>query len=286
MLDAFQDDCRCLILHYAGFGYQKRGCPFWLLRALTSLKEKQPELTLITMFHETYGQGKPWNSSFWSRPLQESICRQIADLSNSVITNRSISQAFLQRSQSKPIHLLPVFSNVGEPPSLPPFQNRKRRLILFGGTTQRRLALENNLEEIRELCRTYQIEECLEIGPGRTSCPTGLPWKQAGTLPAEEISKILESSMFGYVSYPSHSLEKSGIFAAYVAHGVIPCIPASNEQSPFDGDTLCLRPHSELTPLPAAELETTSKMTFEWYQSHSVSSHGNLFAHEIRSHLR
>src|SRR5437868_6711761 len=50
-------------LHYVGYGYQKRGCPVWISRAIRTWSlQKDPKQRLITVFHELFATGAMWNS--------------------------------------------------------------------------------------------------------------------------------------------------------------------------------------------------------------------------------
>ena len=104
-----------VLLHFVGYGYQKRGCPVWLLRGLKAWKRRQKGARLITMFYELYESGLPWQSSFWTSPLQRGICRELARLSDGLVTNRAESARILNRMTGRTDVLhLPVLSNVGE----------------------------------------------------------------------------------------------------------------------------------------------------------------------------
>src|SRR5262245_52331834 len=61
------------LLHYVGYGYADRGCPFWLVQGLEQWRRRGGGRRLVTMFHELYAFGPPWRSSFWTMPLQRSI---------------------------------------------------------------------------------------------------------------------------------------------------------------------------------------------------------------------
>ena len=121
-----------MLLHFVGYGYQKRGCPVWLLRGLKAWKRRQKGARLITMFHELYPSGLPWQSSFWTSPLQRGICRELARLSD--VTNRAESVCILRMTGRTDVLNLPVLSNVGEPESRQPIGDRDRRLVVFGGS--------------------------------------------------------------------------------------------------------------------------------------------------------
>src|SRR5262245_33289304 len=62
-----------IFLHYVGYGYDKRGCPSWLVEGLEQWRRLAGGRRLVTMFHELYAFGMPWRSSFWTMPLQRSI---------------------------------------------------------------------------------------------------------------------------------------------------------------------------------------------------------------------
>jgi hypothetical protein len=57
-----------LLLHYSGYGYAKRGAPFWLLRAMRHFRCEHPSVPWMTMFHEVAASGPINTSAFWMRP--------------------------------------------------------------------------------------------------------------------------------------------------------------------------------------------------------------------------
>src|SRR5438093_5969188 len=86
-----------VLLHYVGYGYQKRGCPFWLVQALESWKKRDTNRRLVVMFHELYAFGPPWRSSFWTSPLQRGLTKSLALLSDHCVTNLKNSMQGLVR---------------------------------------------------------------------------------------------------------------------------------------------------------------------------------------------
>jgi hypothetical protein len=269
-----------VLLHYVGYGYQNRGCPVWLMRGIRRLKIAYPNQRLVTMFHELYATGRPWQSSFWTQPLQKSICRTIARSSGGVVTNRLASAEVLRQMTGCEVRHLPVFSTIGEPNRCTEFDLRNRRLVLFGGPGWRSKALETDLEALKDVCQRWDIHEGIEIGPGTTAEPNlGIPWTKLGTLPAEEISAYLSSSMFGFVSYPSTYLEKSTTFAAYAAHGLVPVLPSSCVAV----DTLGISPgrhflSSARQAMDDSGLKEVSASAYAWYQDHGSTSQSGVFA--------
>src|SRR5262245_419322 len=64
-----------VLLHFSGYGYQKRGIPLWLVQGLRNWSRRASGISLVTIFHELYATGRPWQSSFWLSPMQISIAR-------------------------------------------------------------------------------------------------------------------------------------------------------------------------------------------------------------------
>jgi hypothetical protein len=269
------------LLHYVGYGYEKRGCPIWLLSGLRKLRSSGNSSNLVTMFHELYASGKPWQSSFWTHPVQKSICRGVAQVSDVIVSNRLRSAEILKKMSGgrEAVHL-PVFSTVGEPEALASATDRQRRLVLFGGTELRRKTLVDYLGSLQAACKRWGITEVIEIGPGTTpDCKIGIPWRKLGVQTATEVSDWLDRSLLGFLSYPSSYLEKSTIFAAYAAHGVVPLLP----DACMEEDTLGLR--SALHYLSSAHsdggdalLHMVGSAVFDWYQDHRSHRQSEVFA--------
>jgi len=277
-----------VLLHYANYGYEKRGCPLWLLQGLRKWLAGQPERRLVTMFHELYAHGKPWQSSFWTHPLQKAICRSTARASYGTVSNRLVSTEILGWMRGgRDVYHMPVYSNIGEPKELPDFATRKRRLILFGGEGWRRKALGPDLADLKAACLRWEIEEGIEIGPGTTpDADVGIPWRKLGPRPAAEVSEWMNSSMLGFICYTSDYLEKSGVFAAYAAHGLVPVLP----NSCMLPDTCGVTPgHHFLSPAHLTGeqgdklLENVSCAIFNWYQDHRSERQSDVFAQLLKS---
>src|SRR5262249_35920219 len=75
-----------VILHFSGYGYHKRGVPFWLVQGLRIWSRSAGRVPLLAIFHELYATGRPWHSAFWLCPLQKQIARNILNLSSAAIT--------------------------------------------------------------------------------------------------------------------------------------------------------------------------------------------------------
>lgn len=278
-LAAEGDGETAVLLHYANYGYQSRGCPAWLVDGLARWRSRRPG-RLVTMFHEIAATGPPWRSSFWLSPFQRRLAAALARLSDGLTTSLEIHRRLLLRwVPDREVAVLPVFSTVGEPAAPPPLSARARRLVVFGGPGTRERAYRELGPALALACRTLGIEEVCDVGPGDGPAATGLPVpvRRLGPLAEMEVSALLAGSLAGFVAYPAPFLPKSTIFAAYCAHRVLP---------------VCAwpRPRREAEPLPpfwipdsrtpdsripdgADSLQDIADRAHAWYGGHALSHH-------------
>jgi hypothetical protein len=213
-------DVETVLLHYASYGYQRRGCPAWLAEGLTRWRGR-----LVTVFHEVWASGPPWRSSFWLLPAQRRLAARLARRSEALATTLEIYAGLLRPwTGGKTVAILPVFSTVGEPAEVPGFAGRAPRLVVFGGAGVRSRTWGRFLPELARAVEALAIEEVLDVGP---SIPVpaelaGVPVRPLGVLPVGEVSGLLLGAAAGFLAYPPDFLPKSTIFAAYCAHGVLP----------------------------------------------------------------
>jgi len=282
-----QDDVKqTLLLHYVGYGYARRGCPVWLVEALEQWQKAGNNHRLVTMFHELYAFGPIWNSQFWTSPLQRNLAARLIKLSDRCLTSKEgyadIIRKFSQGKHSD-IPTLPVFSNVGEPKNLTPLSARQRRLVIFGGTLPRSRVYQQSLLGLERTCQELEIEEILDIGsPLKFEIQpiNGIPVTCLGIKSSQEISNILSNSLVGFFNYPTEYLSKSGIFAAYCSHRLLP-IGVWYEGK--DGDGLQAGKHYWLADrddhtLNLLEGQVVADNAFAWYQQHQLSVQASIFA--------
>src|SRR5262249_25616277 len=113
-----ETDARAVVLHFSGYGYQERGVPVWLVQGFRIWNRRAGRVPLLTIFHELYATGQPWQSAFWLSPLQREIARSILNLSSAAITTTDLYSKRLSEwrdGNASKITAIPVFSNVGEP---------------------------------------------------------------------------------------------------------------------------------------------------------------------------
>jgi hypothetical protein len=268
-----------VILHFSGYGYQKRGVPFWLVDGLRTWRRHAKNLPLLTVFHELYATGWPWQSAFWVSPIQKWIARSIFGLSSAAITPTELYRQRLlhwdERGAAE-ITSMPVFSNTGEPGCGLPLRARPATAVVFGlaGVEDRLYGLYR--PQVERVVAAIGIEQVFDVGPRLSSASrnlAGVPVISKGVLPPDAVSELLQHARFGLIAYPLDVIGKSGVFATYVAHGVIPIVFS---------DRLRLRSLEGLEPgrhlLDGVRLEASIGLNhlasiqseaFAWYKSHS-----------------
>ena len=219
-----------VLLHFSGYGYQKRGVPFWLVHGLRAWRRRAKGLPLFTVFHELYATGRPWESAFWASPVQKWIARSILGLSSAAITPTHLYRKQLLRWDGRgatEIACMPVFSNIGEPGCGPLFRARPATAAVLGLAGVEDRLYGRYRQQLERVVAAMGIEKVFDIGPRLSPAPrilAGVPVISKGVLPQHAISEILHHARFGLIAYPVDVIGKSGVFAAYVAHGVIPIV--------------------------------------------------------------
>ncbi|OKH51259.1 hypothetical protein NIES30_03095 [Phormidium tenue NIES-30] len=285
---------RPILLHYVGYGYAKRGCPTWLVNGLEIWKHQRQQAPLVTMFHETSAFGPIWTSAFWFSLAQKGLAKRLVRLSDRILTSKRSYAELLESyapERFTTIPSLPVFSTIGELQNPSSLSKRTRRLVIFGGRSQRTKVYEDSLEQLSQICRYLNIQQIFDIGPPLDSLPIDIdtvPITATGCLPSEEVSTILSDSIAGFFSYHPAFLGKSTIFAAYCAHRVIP-ISANMTDLPEEG----LQPGNHYA-LPSQYSTEKSDMVLmqaiadnahAWYQTHNLSTQAKAY-HSILSNFK
>lgn len=215
---------RCsVLLHFSGYGYDPRGLCGWLLKELRNAQRQLgPQLRIVTLFHELFASGRPWQSAFWLQPLQAGIAGRLAALSAALATNTAQHAQWLRAQQGVTgrLQVRPVFSNFAPPLRLPTLAAREPALIVFGSATTRARALRRLAAHTQTL-QALGIEVISEVGPGTLSIDLKQRWQHQhlGLLPPAEVAQQLLRHRFALIDYPAPYLAKSSVLAAYAAHG-------------------------------------------------------------------
>jgi len=276
-------DADCVYLQYSGYGFSMRGAPLWLLLALRKRRHRIKHFCVF--FHELYAFGPIWSSAFWLSPLQRYIAARLARLSDAWLTNRQASATWLNtHSDLRPYTVLPVFSNVGEASACP--VAKKRCVVIFGGASLRaatyhaagpalfRWAAANSMSvhDVGPSLQDAKLAELL-VAQGVTSYGIQSPGV---------ISALLATSQYGVLAYHPEYLAKSGVLAAYCAHGVVPVL-VNDGSCELEG---LIAGVNYLQGLPSGLIDDTSRAelaqaAWSWYQPHRIRAHADAFLTQL-----
>lgn len=276
-----------VVLHYSGYGYGHRGLCFWLLDQIRHLRARhRGALRLVVVFHELYASGPPWRSAFWLTTIQAWLAARLATAADALWTNSTQHAQWLRTKAATdtPLQVWPVFSNVGEPLHLPAWAARRPEAVVFGSASTRQRAFDA-LRGHEAVLRNLGIDTLVEVGSGTsTHHLTGLRHRQIGRLDTDALGQLLLASQMGVLDYPSTLLGKSGVLAAYAAHGcaVLNTRPAGidTEDLVAGRDYLSLQggpavgTHAGATAAsdtPAAGLAAMGARLSRWYAAHPLA---------------
>ena len=263
------------LIQFSGYGYQKRGVPLAFLDWVRRLKRSGAMVGVY--FHELYATGPPWASSFWLSPAQRYIAAELARVSDFWITSWQGSADWLNGiADAKPHAVLPVFSNVGEASGF--LQPREPALIVFGSAALRRKAYDLTGDLLFEWAASQRLR-LVDIGPGLEAAGeaarlTAKGVQILGRLDPEVVGRKLATAKYGLVAYTIHKAAKSGVLAAYCAHGVAPIV-VSTSYEPSDGLNANVQ-YLKWPPeagLPHSTSDSIGQNALTWYRSHSIEAH-------------
>jgi hypothetical protein len=285
-LDTCVESGSTILLHYVGYGYSKQGTPTWLINGLYRWKTNNPTGRIVTMFHEIAASGPPWSRTFWLSGFQIRLAKRLIQISDRILTNKRLYAETLQRysqGRFKEIPALPVFSNVGEPSNPPSLSNRQRHLAIFGGRSRRARVYRSSLNHLHQICHYLGIQKIFDIGPKFDSVPThigNVPIIVTGSLPSARVSAILSGAIAGFFDYNTAFLGKSGIFAAYCAHRMLPVsaqMTSHVEDDLYPGQHYMLPEQYSTAVKDETWLQATADTAHAWYQTHSLSEQALTF---------
>lgn len=272
-----------LLVHLSGYGYAANGAPADLAESLAEVSAAG-RFRIAVFFHELYAPALPWRSALWHSSRQKQVLRRIARTCDLLVTNTQPSLEWLERVRDRrsvaPIQLLPVFSHAGEPMELVAFASREPVMAVFGlGGTRQRAYRE--MSGLGTALQDLGVEEIWDIGP-EIEVPgefRGVPIRRLGVLPAEQVGQRLSRARFGFLPLISAWLTKSGVFAAYCAHGAIPVLGRrlSGQFAGLQDGVHLLSPWTAKAAR-ASGLERCSQAAWNWYQGHRLHAHAAMYA--------
>jgi hypothetical protein len=265
-----------LLLHYSGYGYAKRGAPIWLVRSIIEHRRRFGSLGVF--FHELYALRWPWSSAFWLSPVQQYVARRLADTADFWITTCDKYAVWLMRhAGSKPHAVLPVPSNIGELPTLA--TERRPIVVVFGSSSLRTTAYQAAGERLFSWARELGLE-IHDVGREITERTVAARLRRFGVIEHgfiahADASALLATARYGIVRHRAAELAKSGIFAAYCAHGVCPIVLASVYRA-ADGLHPGRHYYAGVPPSGGYGRGSTQagEAAWHWYNEHRLARHG------------
>lgn len=266
-------DHQQVLLHFVNYAYEPtRGCPQWMLDGLSRWRSNGQGRRLVVMFHELYAMGWPWRKAFWYSAPQRALSAALARLADACWTSNRRYAGWLEQVLGRPVPTFPVLSNLGEPAALPEWPTREPALVVFGRAVNRERAYRALLNDLIAIARTHGLTRLHDVGAplGRPLAFPGMTVVEHGLLPADQLSSLLQRCRIGVIHNEGSPLAKSGVVAAYAAHGVAVCSEAG--QPAADG----LVPGFNLMTAddPTAEPQAVAARGRQWYDSHARSRLG------------
>jgi hypothetical protein len=270
-----------VLVHYANYAYQPRGCPRWLVDGAIGWRRTRHGGRLVTLFHEVYASGPPWTSAFWLGGLQRSLARRLLGASDAAVTSLPAYRRRL-RALGGDAEVLALFSTCGEPERVPGFAERPLELVVFGGVGARERVYGPLRPALETAVRRFGARTVFDVG-APVDAP---PWigearlERTGTLGAPELSRRLLSARGGLCAHAPGFLAKSSVYAAFAAHGVAPV--ALGREAP---DGSATEPHwwPWAEPEPSAgRLAALAASARQAYRAHDLAAHVRLFGRLLR----
>jgi hypothetical protein len=153
------------------------------------------------------------------------------------------------------------------------------RAIVFGNEQSKKFALVSQALETAAFLKRLAIREIVDIGSKvqverEHFGKAGIDIRQLGYLERDDVHAQLLQCRIGFLEYPLSAVAKSGVFAAYAAHGVVPVLK-SRWESPIDGLEFG-RECISLANLAATDwkvIRVASENVVKWYASHDLAHH-------------
>lgn len=268
---------RVLLVHFSGYGYQKRGVPLWLVRAVREMRPRFDSVGFV--FHELFAVGPPWRSAFWLSGIQKVIARDMLAMADFWITSREDSARWLlaARAEAMPHRVLPIFSTVGEPDAIT--NSRKDEIVVFGTSGVRANVYQWADGEIFRSAerKGLQIHDIGPAFPPQSALATRLAASGAvvhGKLPADEVDARMAAARYGALAYPAEDVAKSSVFAAYCAHGLCTILLSPSNRT---RDGLVANRHYafgfEALDDVGINPARIGREARSWYEPHRLSAH-------------
>lgn len=277
-----------VVLHMSPYGYQKRGVPLWLAAGWRRIAAMKAAPRMITMFHELYASGPPTSSAFWLQPLQKHILRQVARASGGLRTNREAYADWLRSQTGRGVVAMPVFSNFGEPPVLPEWEQREPAMAVFAWGIHSGESLEQVVAKAASWAGRFGMKRLHLIGGAKFAGEVGhgIELVRLGFMAAADVAALLGSCRMAYTAYSPLHFGKSTLIAAFAAHGLPVITQGSTNDLPDGlrhGLNVLNEPFLTASGLPVdGDLRAIGGALRSWYDGHSLAANAQSYAEQMK----
>lgn len=238
---------RCVCLHYSGYGFEKRGVPWWLRAGMRSwMKTPRGDAPLVTIFHELWASGRPWQTAFYLQRVQRAIAGELSRLSAVSVTSTRRMLEHLAEFGTLRTELIPIPSNLPVPRELgaaarrlPPFT-----ALIFGQDGSRLETVKAHRAFLAELERRGALGSLTIVGKGARTASADVRFlgeflpvsrlRVAGELEPPEVAARYASADFYLSFYPASLACKSATFMSALACGRAAVVPDGSRAAPLE----------------------------------------------------
>ncbi len=183
---------------------------------------------------------------------------------------------------------MPVFSNFGEPKSLPTWNEREPAMFMFGWGHFTGETLEVIISRAAEHCRRLGLSRLHVLGGGKLPDleTSGVELRGHGFMAADDISRLLLSCRMAYNAYNPEYFGKSTLMAAFASHGLVVICQGKTPQL-SDGlhhGVHVLNEADLYHDINVAELpfDKLAEALRNWYDQHSLSKNAASYAGQLQ----
>lgn len=240
-----------ILLEFTPLAYGRFGLSWPLLLHVALLRWKN--CRVIIYFHELPFPNGAGVRRRLAVALQHAYCALLVAACNHAVVNQPKGLRWLKIFQAGDhLSFLPTCSNVGESHQAPAPAHRPLQVVVFGSPGKRRHAhaIVASHGGYRRLFGAdvvvIDIGETMQLQNEILSEVSVL-----GPLPSDVIKRHLLASRFGFFYSQPDQFSKSGVFAAYCAHGVVPILAHGSLGQPaffLTPEDLSTRSHRFLNP--------------------------------------
>jgi hypothetical protein len=222
-----------VLVHYSGYGFHRRGIPWWLVKELKTIQARSCP-SIAVFFHEIWASGPPWRSAFYLQPLQQRIARQLYGLAEICFTSTPKMRRLLERE--KQLILAPIPSPFSPGALLSHRANSgPLSFVIFGQEHTRQRSVRAHGPLLQRIAESSLLEGLVLVGKGAgpESCDfhaasefvPAASIKTPSNVAGNRIAMVIAEADLALSFYPSNLVTKSTTIMAAFACGTPVLLP-------------------------------------------------------------